>query len=53
VLVNAVLPQLTDRYGKWDFFKEFAKPDILNTASELRGDKKIPKPEPSALATTP
>jgi cyclase len=44
-LVNAVLPQLTAEYGKWDFFKEFAKPDILNTAAELRGDKKIPQPE--------
>jgi cyclase len=44
-LVNAVLPPLTEKYGKWDFFKEFAKPDILNTAAELRGDKKIPQPE--------
>ncbi len=44
-LVNAVLPPLTEKYGKWDFFKEFAKPDILNTAAELRGDKKIPRPE--------
>jgi cyclase len=53
-LVNAVLPQLTEKYGKWDFFKEFAKPDILNTAAELRGDKRIPKPEPgSSTATTP
>jgi hypothetical protein len=47
--VNAVLPQLTEKYGKWDFFKEFAKPDILNTAAELRGDKKIPQP----VATSP
>jgi cyclase len=44
-LVDAVLPPLTEKYGKWDFFKEFAKPDILNTAAELRGDKKIPQPE--------
>jgi cyclase len=47
-LVNAVLPQLTEKYGKWDFFKGFAKPDILNTAAELRGDKKIPQPDTSA-----
>jgi cyclase len=51
-LVNAVLPQLTEEYGKWDFFKEFAKPDILHTAAELRGDKRIPKPEPDSSTTT-
>jgi len=44
-LVNAVLPAITEKYAKWDFFKEFSKPDILNTAAELRGDKKIPQPE--------
>jgi cyclase len=47
-LVAATLPALTEKYGKWNFFKEFAKADILNTAAELRGDKKIPQPEPSA-----
>jgi cyclase len=44
-LVNAVLPAVTEKYGKWEFFKFFAKPDILHTAAELRGDKKIPQPE--------
>jgi cyclase len=44
-LVNAVLPAVTEKYGKWDFFKYFAKPDILHTAAEIRGDKKIPQPE--------
>lgn len=44
-LVNAVLPAITAKYGKWDFFKYFAKPDILQTAAEIRGDKKIPHPE--------
>lgn len=52
-LLNAVLPQLTKKYGKWDFFKGFAKPDILNTAAELRGDKKIPQPETGASVTKP
>lgn len=52
-LVSAVLPQLTEKYGKWDFFKEFAKPDILDTGAELRGDKNIPKPDASSSATTP
>jgi glyoxylase-like metal-dependent hydrolase (beta-lactamase superfamily II) len=50
-LVNAVLPQLTEKYGNWNFFKGFAKPDILNTAAEIRGDKKIPQPEAGATAT--
>jgi glyoxylase-like metal-dependent hydrolase (beta-lactamase superfamily II) len=50
-LVNAVLPQLTEKYGEWEFFKGFAKPDILNTAAELRGDKKIPQPEASTSTT--
>jgi glyoxylase-like metal-dependent hydrolase (beta-lactamase superfamily II) len=44
-LVNSVLPAVTEKYGKWDFFKFFAKPDILHTAAEIRGDKKIPQPE--------
>jgi cyclase len=52
-LANAVLPRLTEKYGKWDFFKGFAKPDVLNTAAELRGDKKIPEPDASASATNP
>jgi cyclase len=44
-LVNAVFPQLKEKYGKWDFFEDFAKSDVLDTAAELRGDKKIPRPE--------
>jgi glyoxylase-like metal-dependent hydrolase (beta-lactamase superfamily II) len=51
-LVNAVLPALTEKYGQWDFFKYFAKPDILDAAAELRGDKKIPQPD-AAPAPTP
>jgi cyclase len=44
-LVNAVLPAVTEKYGKWEFFNYFAKPDILHTAAEIRGEKKIPQPE--------
>jgi cyclase len=44
-LVNAVLPAVTEKYGKWEFFKYFAKPDILQTSAEIRGDKKIPVAE--------
>jgi cyclase len=52
-LVNAVLPALTETYGKWDFFNYFAKTDILNTAAELRGDKKIPQPEAAGAPMAP
>jgi cyclase len=52
-LVNAVLPTLTEKYGKWDFFQDFAKPDILNTAAEFQGDKKIPQPAATALTSAP
>ena len=37
-LVAVVLPSVTEKYGKWDFFKFFAKSDILHTAAEIRGD---------------
>ena len=43
-LVAAVLPQLQEKYGQWTFFKYFAKPNILDTAAELRGSKRIPQP---------
>ena len=43
-LVNAVMPRLTEKYGKWNFFKYFAKRNILDMAAEIRGDKKIPQP---------
>lgn len=42
-LVNAVTPQLKQKYGDWNYFEHFAKPNILDTAKELRGEKKIPK----------
>ena len=39
-LVNAVLPELKQKYGEWNYFDHFAKRNILDTANELRGDKK-------------
>lgn len=42
-LVDAVLPQLQQKYGSWDFFA-FAKSDIKYTDAELRGTKRIPEP---------
>jgi glyoxylase-like metal-dependent hydrolase (beta-lactamase superfamily II) len=43
-LVNAVLPKVKEKYGDWNYFDHFAKPNILDTAQELRGEKKIPQP---------
>jgi glyoxylase-like metal-dependent hydrolase (beta-lactamase superfamily II) len=43
-LVNAVLPAIKQKYGDWNFFDHFAKPNILDTAKELRGEKRIPQP---------
>ncbi len=43
-LVNAVMPVLKQKYGDWNYFDHFAKPNILDTAKELRGEKKIPTP---------
>jgi cyclase len=42
-LVNAVVPQLKQKYGDWNYFEHFARPNILDTAKELRGEKQIPK----------
>jgi hypothetical protein len=44
VLLEAVLPALTQAYGKWDFFDYFARKNITDTDIELRGKKKIPAP---------
>ena len=43
-LVAAVLPELQQKYGSWDAFAYFAKPDIHYTDQELRGQKRIPQP---------
>jgi cyclase len=42
-LTEAVLPEIQQKYGKWDFIG-FAKPDIHYTDLELRGQKRIPQP---------
>ena len=43
-LVTAVTPDLTKKYGEWNFFKYFAKRNVLDMAAEIRGDKRIPQP---------
>ena len=41
-LVDAVMPALKDKYGTWGFFPYFAKSNILQTADELAGKKRLP-----------
>jgi cyclase len=43
-LVKAVTADLKPTYGKWGFFDHFIKPNIVQTAAELKGTKKIPVP---------
>ena len=40
-LVTAVTAELKDAYGKWGFFEYFIKPDIMFTAAELKGVKRV------------
>jgi glyoxylase-like metal-dependent hydrolase (beta-lactamase superfamily II) len=41
-LVAALEPDFQRKYGAWGFFKYFLKPDILLTAAELQGKKRLP-----------
>ena len=41
-LVAAVLPELTEKYGSWEFFKDFSRSNILDAGAELEGTKRIP-----------
>lgn len=43
-LVAALMPELQAKYGEWGIFQHFAKPNILLTAEELRGTKRVPQP---------
>jgi cyclase len=46
-LVAAVMLELKAKYGDWGIFQHFAQPNILLTAEELRGTKRVPRPVPS------
>jgi cyclase len=46
-LVDAVLPELQQKYGSWDAFAYFSKTDIHYTDLELSGHKRIPEPPPA------
>lgn len=45
-VVAAVMPELKAKYGQWGIFQHFATPNILLTAEELRGTKRVPVPQP-------
>lgn len=44
-LVGAVSPELTEKYGSWEFFKDFSRSDILDMGAELKGTKRVPARE--------
>ena len=41
-LIATVMPQLKEKYGKWDLFEYFAKSNIKDIAAELKGTKRVP-----------
>lgn len=43
-LTDSVLAEIQQKYGSWDAFAYFSKPDIHYTDRELRGQKRIPQP---------
>jgi len=43
-LGEAVLPQVRQKYGSWQFFDYFAKRNISDVEAELSGSKRIPTP---------
>lgn len=46
-LANELMPALEQKYGKWNFFKYFARRNLLDTVAEWRGTKRIPTPLPA------
>lgn len=43
-LTEAVLPQVKQKYGSWQFFDYFAKRNISDVEAELGGTKRVPAP---------
>jgi cyclase len=41
-LIGAVMPQLKEKYGKWDFFDYFVKSNIKDVAAEIKKQKRTP-----------
>jgi cyclase len=42
-VVAAVMPRLTEQYGRWQLFAAVAKENILEVDGELRGTKRVPE----------
>lgn len=51
-LIDAVLPQLKEKYGDRGFFEAFSKRNIAQTAAELKGEKKVPVPAAESEPST-
>jgi glyoxylase-like metal-dependent hydrolase (beta-lactamase superfamily II) len=51
-LAEALMPELTGKYGQWNAFTYFAKASILQTEAELSGKKKVPRAAEGAEAKT-
>ena len=41
-LVQAILPTLKSKYGRWGFFMDYARTGILQTGEELSRVKRLP-----------
>lgn len=52
-LVETVLPVMKNKYGKWAWFDEFSKQDILDTGEEFLGSKKVPQPQGDITSHVP
>jgi len=42
-LADAVMPALSDKYNRWESFKDLARENILEVDAELSGTKRIPQ----------
>jgi cyclase len=43
-IVDAVVPKIKAKYGDWGSFNNFSRTNVVQTAAELNGNKKIPRP---------
>ncbi len=46
-LTDAVLTQVKQKYGSWQFFDYFARRNIADVEAELNGSKRVPSPSKS------
>jgi hypothetical protein len=41
-IADAVVPDLRERFGSWEGFDDWARANVLDTAAELEGTKRLP-----------